>query len=166
MSRKRKRQFGRLVTVAMALLLAAAALVTALVLTTNQAQALDPTEWEYVRGALDSYIASQYQADSEDGESGFTMESGPWSGGCGVGTTLKDRLDDNNDGVYLGEGDDAACAPILVDVLNGAGGGIIQATSLVTNWNTTTTDTTNTAEIAAKVANHEAAGFSTDITTY
>jgi hypothetical protein len=51
-------------------------------------------------------------------------------------------------------------------VLNGGGGGVVQGTAVISNWSSTTTDAATTALIATKVANHEAAGFSTDIVSY
>ncbi len=123
---------------------------------TEEANALSASEWTRVRGYLDSFITSQYTADTVDGESGFTIDA----------ATLRSRTDSNGDGVYLGEGDDAANAPVLVDVLNGYGGTFIQATSVMTTWNTTATDAATTSLIASKVTSHEAAGFSTDIVTY
>lgn len=122
----------------------------------EKANAMNVSEWTQVRTNLDNFITSQYVADTVDGESGFRIDA----------TTLKGRTDSNGDGVYLGEGDDAANAPVLVDVLNAYQGTFIQATSVVSTWNTTATDVATTNLIASKVANHETAGFSTDIITY
>lgn len=77
---------------------------------------------------------------------------------------LKAKLDSNSDNVILGEGDDAATAPILVDVLTGQ-------TTLIpgTSYRTTgvaAADTTVGPAMQTKVANHRAAGISTDIITY
>ncbi len=130
--------------------------------TTKQANAMDSTEWATVANAIDTYITTQYVA-TDDGEAGFLMEGGPWTGG---GTTLKDRIDSNNDGVVLGEGDDAANAPVLVDVYNPFTT-FIPGTSyrLVGAWRTGA-DITNAPALAGKVANHRTAGFSTDIVSY
>ncbi len=81
---------------------------------TGKANAMNSTEWATVANAIDTYIGNQYVA-TDDGEAGFLMDGGPWTG---AGTTLKDRIDSNNDGVVLGEGDDAANAPVLIDVYN------------------------------------------------
>jgi hypothetical protein len=43
--------------------------------TAQKASALDATEWAKVKGYLDSFITSQYQADAIDGESGFVIDS-------------------------------------------------------------------------------------------
>ncbi len=121
---------------------------------TDEASALNTSEWQKVAGYIDSYISGQYNP-ANDGEAGFTIDA----------ATLKSRLDSNGDNIYLGEGDDAAGAPILVDVLSGYSTWI-PATSLRVNWNSTAASTSTVNTIAAKVAAHENAGFSTDIITY
>lgn len=123
---------------------------------TEKASALDASEWAKVRGYLDSFITSQYTPDAVDGESGFLIDS----------PTLKGLIDSNGDNVFLGEGDDAANAPVVVDVLNGGGGGIIPTTAVISTWNSTTLNAATTNLIKTKVMNHEAAGFSTDIVSY
>ncbi|MHB1003592.1 MAG: hypothetical protein ACYC1B_07185, partial [Thermoleophilia bacterium] len=122
----------------------------------RDARALNASEWDTVRAALDSFITTQYTADAVDGESGFTTDA----------ATLKGQIDSDGDGTYLGEGDDAANAPVVVDVLNGGGGGIIQTTAVIGNWNSTALDAAHVSAVAGKVDAHEAAGFSTDVVVY
>ncbi len=151
----------RAAIIALGVLLLAGLLLTA-TSATQKANAMDATEWATVANAIDTYIGNQYVA-TDDGEAGFLMDGGPWTG---AGTTLKDRIDSNNDGVILGEGDDAANAPILVDIYPGWIT-FIPGTSyqLVGSWRTGA-DTTNAPAVAGKVANHRTAGFSTDIVSY
>ncbi len=162
MSNQKKRRVRNLTFIMLPALIIALAILPALLIAEEPADALTTSEWTKVRTALDNYITSQYVPDSVGGESGFVIDA----------ATLKGRMDSNGDGTYLGEGDDAANAPVLVDVLNGGGGGIVQGTSVVTKWNDNTAannDTTsvaNTNLIASKVTNHDSAGFSTDIVSY
>ncbi|RJQ42682.1 MAG: hypothetical protein C4534_09730 [Gaiellales bacterium] len=163
MSKKRRRQVGRVTVAALITLLVAMSAFTAIFLSSQEdAQALSASEWEYVRQALEDFVAAQYQYDSVGGESGFITDA----------ATLKTQIDSNNDGIYLGEGDDAANAPVLVDVLENQATWI-PATSSRSYWNgsvTTTTGptlgTTSVNQIAGRVDAHEAAGFSTDVVVY
>ena len=110
-------------------------------------------DWETVRSTIDSYVQSQYVA-TDDGEAGYVTTA----------DALKLKIDSNSDGVYLGEGDDAANAPVLVDVL-GSQTTLIPGTSnrvIVT----TAADPTYAPLIAARVQAHRDAGFSTDIIDY
>jgi hypothetical protein len=125
-------------------------------LTDREARALSAGEWSTVHTAVDNFITGQYQADAVDGESGFTTDA----------ATLKGQIDSNADSTYLGEGDDAANAPVLVDVLNGGFGGMIQTTAVLGSWNTTALDAAHVNAVAAAVDAHEAAGFSTDVVVY
>ena len=156
MSKERKFQISRTaIALIVALLLGVAVMLPALILGGKDAQAIDASEWATVAQYLDAYIDAQYSA-TDDGEAGFLLTA----------AALKTRLDSNNDGTYLGEGDDAANAPVIVDVLNGAFGGIVPKTSVMTSWSTTAGDAATIDEIAAWVAKHESAGFSTDIVNY
>ncbi len=129
---------------------------------TNQASALSSSEWAAVAGAIDSYINAQY-SPADDGEAGFLLDGGPWTG---TGTTLKDRIDSNNDGVILGEGDDAANAPVLVDVYSPFST-FIPGTNyrLSGSWRTGANNI-NAPAVKAKVQAHRDAGFSDTIVTY
>ena len=151
----------RVAIIALGVLLLAGLLLTA-TSATQKANAMDPTEWATVAGAIDTYINNQYVA-TDDGEAGFVLQGGPYTG---TGTTLKDRIDSNNDGVILGEGDDAANAPVLIDVYSPFTT-FIPGTSyrLVGAWRTGA-DATNAPALAGKVDDHRTAGFSTDIVSY
>ena len=131
---------------------------------TQRANAMDSTEWATVANAINDYVTTQYVA-ADDGEAGFLLQGGPYTG---TGTTLKDRIDSNNNGVILGEGDDAANAPVLVDVRIDRTK-FIPGTSLRTIGSNTwrdSADAINAPAIADKVADHRTAGFSTDIVSY
>ncbi|HDY69779.1 MAG TPA: hypothetical protein ENH54_02455, partial [Actinobacteria bacterium] len=96
MSIKRKRHVRKLTfTIVPVLLIAIAAMVPAFLMTNDSADAMDLSEGTVVANAIDTYINSQYVA-TDDGEAGFLMDGGPWTG---TGATLKDRIDSNNDGV-------------------------------------------------------------------
>ncbi|RJQ41876.1 MAG: hypothetical protein C4534_11270 [Gaiellales bacterium] len=128
-------------------------------------------QWEYVRGRIDAFISTQaqYAQYGNNGEAGFTIDR----------DALRGRIDSNGNmnlttGVgVLGEGDDAANAPVLVDNLITTAN-VIPGTSVRCNWsggygNTTAPncfDVGKVNEIAARVNAHEAAGFSTDIVVY
>ncbi len=154
MSARRKHRLGLVVIVALALALAAAGVAASLSLASGGMDAIDQTDWQKVAGYLDSYIDSQYNAN-DDGEAGFLVTA----------AELKNRIDSNGDNTFLGEGDDAANAPILVDVLN-TWSTWLPATSLRVAWNSDAASQVNIDKIKTKVANHEAAGFSTDIIDY
>jgi len=137
----------------------------------QEASALTSDQWTVVRNAVKGYIASQAQY-ADDGEAGFTINR----------ATLKGRIDSNGNmsptgstaptnvtGV-LGEGDDAANAPVIVDNLFSQGN-VIPGTSVRCNWNASygtanCFDADKVAEIAGRVNAHEAAGFSTDLVVY
>lgn len=141
----------RHVTFAVAfLLLGALFLVAASVF--NKANALGPSEWETVRGQVAGYIAGQYQP-GDDGEAGFVMSP----------AALKSRLDSNGDNIYLGEGDDAALAPVLVDVYSSSTW--IPRTSYRTAW-TVAADAGNASALKGWVQKRAAAGFNYDLVTY
>lgn len=146
-----------------AILIALTELVPAFLSTGTRAQALSPSEWEILRGNISSFITSQYEP-ADDGEAGFLVTAG----------ALKNQLDSNGDmnpatgaGV-LGEGDDAALAPVLVDIL---GGSItwIPGTSYripsTDNW-FGAANTANSTAIRNLVQRRHAAGFNYDIVTY
>lgn len=137
----------------------------------QQADALSASQWEYVRSAVQGFFAGQAQYSS-DGEAGFLIER----------TALKSRLDSNGNWdlsaasaptQVLGEGDDAANAPVLVDNLISTPN-VIPGTSVRCNWSggygsataPNCFDANKVNQIAARVNAHEQAGFSTDIVVY
>lgn len=137
----------------------------------DDASALSGAQWEVVRSAVQTFIASQTQY-SADGEAGFTIDR----------DTLKGRLDTNSDwdltagdapSSVLGEGDNALNAPVLVDNLITTGN-VIPGTSVRCNWSggygsataPNCFDAGKVTNIADRVNAHEAAGFSTDIVVY
>lgn len=138
---------------------------------TKEANALSSGEWESVRGYIASFYANQYTAGS-DGEAGFTINR----------TTLKSRIDSNANWdltaanaptQILGEGDDAANAPVLLDNLVSTAN-VIPGTSVRCNYSggygsataPNCFDTGKVTDIENRVNAHEAAGFSTDIVLY
>jgi hypothetical protein len=131
-------------------------LVVMAIFASSQASALSSGEWETVRSSIDSYVTSQYVA-TDDGEAGFVMTA----------DTLKPLIDSNGDNTYLGEGDDAANAPVLLDVLGGQTT-MIPATSLraLTSSSQNPVDATFAPLSLAKVNQHRNAGFSTTIVDY
>ncbi|MCL5882855.1 MAG: hypothetical protein M1539_02595, partial [Actinobacteria bacterium] len=161
-------------------LLSRTAIILALVLTTllvvvfynsQQAQALSPSQWETVRGYINSYYGGAQYNSSLDGEAGFRMgkvalwnrldsngDIQPNAGAAGVGSTGTTVT-----GV-LGEGDDMANRPVLIDNLSGQTA-YIPGTEFRCNWNADQScfaDSSITA-IREIVDAHKAAGFSTDI---
>jgi hypothetical protein len=138
----------------------------------KQASALSPSQWETVRSYIDSYFSGQYNAGL-DGEAGIRMGK----------VDLWNRLDSNGDispnagagvganGVavtgVLGEGDDAANRPVLIDNLR-TQTNIIPGTEFRCNWNANEDCYADTSISAIRqiVDNHAAAGFSTDIVDY
>lgn len=133
---------------------------------TKQASAIDATERASIQSAIDSYIDSQYGAGGDDGEAGFLITA----------DAVAPRLNNDGDagtatGDYLDEGDNAANAPVFVDVLYG-NGILLPATSVrVRSSNfadqSSQGDTYNYAvEVANKVQAHRDAGFSTDLVIY
>ncbi|MBI5871402.1 MAG: fibronectin type III domain-containing protein [Actinobacteria bacterium] len=112
-------------------------------------------QWATVAQYIDSFVQSQY-VGTDDGEAGFITTA----------AQLKGQLDSNSDNTILGEGDDAALAPVVVDVLSSQGTWI-PGTSyrLVGAWYTSA-DTTNAPAVRSWVQKREAAGFNIDIVTY
>ncbi|MHB9111699.1 MAG: fibronectin type III domain-containing protein [Thermoleophilia bacterium] len=139
----------------------------------QQAQALSGSQWNTVRGYINSYFGgSQYNA-ATDGEAGFRMGK----------VELWNRLDSNgniapNAGAAVGsagaavtgvagEGDNMASRPVLIDNLR-TQTAVIPGTEFRCNWNVDN-DCFSSASITAVreiVDNHKAAGFSTDIVDY
>ncbi|MFA5801133.1 MAG: hypothetical protein WC911_01515 [Thermoleophilia bacterium] len=131
------------------------------------AKGMDSTQWEKVRGYVDKYLNDQYNA-ADDGEAGYLEGK----------ITIQDRLDNGgvlglsavHNATYLGEGDDAANAPVLVDNLMQLTN-IIPGTSFRCRWNAGTDggnclSTSSAATVKGLVDAHAAAGFSTDIIVY
>jgi len=134
--------------------------------------ATNTTDLTTVRTYVAAYIAKQYVVgDAAEGDTGFVRDR-DW---------LRARIDSNGDmnttsgaGV-LGEGDDPANAPLLIDTLNQTG--VVPGTSLQCAYNsgsggaagTGTTNCFDSAELAlvkTKLDARAAAGFSTDMVTY
>lgn len=174
MSKQRKRQFRFATFVLVSAILAIAALAPAFL--SDEASALNASkgEWEKVRDYLHKYIASQYQYgpdgkantadDPAQGEAGFIMDQ----------ENLKTRLDNNKpggDNVYLGEGDDAKNAPVLVDNFYAADN-VIPGTGVRCNWNGDPADAASCLSadrvntVKNRVTAHQEAGFSTDVVFY
>ncbi|MEK6537195.1 MAG: fibronectin type III domain-containing protein, partial [Actinomycetota bacterium] len=130
----------------------------------QQAGAVTATEQTKILGYVNSYITGQYVAAGQ-GEAGFVMDA----------AAVKLRIDSNNNigalgtaGV-LGEGDNAATAPVLVDVLVSTAN-VIPGTSARCLWSSTTgngcLEAAQVTTIKNRVNAHEAAGFSTDVVAY
>lgn len=168
------RMMYRTAVVLLGLMLALGLLVAVNGATTQKASAvMTPAQWENVRSFIDAYYGgSQYNAGL-DGEAGFRMGK----------IDLWNRLDSNGNispnagagvganGVavtgVLGEGDDMANRPVLIDNLR-TQTNMIPGTEFRCNWNANEdcfADASITA-IRQIVDNHEDAGFSTDIVDY
>src|SRR5450759_2109430 len=131
-----------------AMMLMAILLVTAVFVVINQTQqasAMGPSQWETVRGYIDSFYGGSQSGGTLNGEAGFRMTK----------ATLVSALDSNNNispkyaalptsgtvpgpttvtGV-LGAGDDAANRPVLIDNLM-TRTDIIPGTEFRCNWST------------------------------
>lgn len=164
MSERKRRRFRLTVFSALPVLLVVAAIVPVFLLASAPAGAINASDWSKVRTYIDSYISSQFQPE-DDGEAGFVLDA----------AAVHQRIDSNNDidtlgtaGV-LGEGDDAAGVPVLVDVLASTPN-VIPGTSARCIWNGTTglgcLETSQINTIKNRVNAHEAAGFSTDVVAY
>ncbi|MFA6000956.1 MAG: hypothetical protein WC828_02460 [Thermoleophilia bacterium] len=142
-----------------AILLLALLMVTMVLVVISQANAASSlpsdTNWNTVKTAINSYITGQFGAGGAEGEAGFTIDN----------AGLKPRIDSNGDNNYLGEGDDAKNAPVLIDNLMGFTT-IIPATSYRCAWNSNCFEDANVATVKGLVDAHAAAGFSTDTVVY
>ncbi|MHB0867274.1 MAG: fibronectin type III domain-containing protein [Thermoleophilia bacterium] len=136
----------------------------------TQAQALDATQWEKVRGYIASYYGGPQSGGGLDGEAGFRMGK----------VALWNRLDSNGDiqpnaGTLVGsagaavtgvagEGDDMANRPVLIDNLM-TQTAFIPGTEFRCNWNVDQScfSDSSITMIRELVDAHAAAGFSTDI---
>ncbi|MEK7817256.1 MAG: hypothetical protein AAB281_03280, partial [Actinomycetota bacterium] len=112
-----------------ALLVAMAIAVPAFLISGESADALSASDWTVVKTAVNSYLTGTQSGIGADGEEGYLMTQ----------AQLKGRIDSNGDGQsapttnYLGEGDDAANAPVLVDNLYTTAN-VIPGTSVRCNW--------------------------------
>ncbi|MHB9112774.1 MAG: hypothetical protein ACYC4D_09165 [Thermoleophilia bacterium] len=151
MSRRRK---SRIALIGLPMLLVA--LLTGVLVSQFASALTGPPggQWATVAQYVDAYIQSQYSA-TDDGEAGFIYPI----------ATLKTDLDSNNDGVYLGEGDLATNAPVLVDVANKFGGSWIPGTSAFNSY-TASASVANADAVKAAVDKHITAGFSDKIVNY
>jgi len=102
------------------------------------AVALSTTEWESVAAAIESFIT----------------------------TSLKDRLDSNGDNVILGEGDNAANAPVLIDSIDTWSNWIPGTSIRISGGATKAATVANASAVATIVNNHRAAGFTDDMVIY
>jgi hypothetical protein len=136
----------------------------------QQAKALSTTQWEKVRGYINSYYGGPQYNASLNGEDGFRMGK----------VALWNRLDSNGDispnagaavgsaGVAVtgvaGEGDDMANRPVLIDNLM-TQLAFIPGTEFRCNYNVDQScySDSSLTSIRQIVDAHAAAGFSTDI---
>ena len=135
---------------------------------TNKAQGITLSDWAKLQGYVDSYIQRQYSASGE-GEGSVAPAA---KGGFYINqAALKSELDSNGDGTILGEGDDLANAPVLVDNLNQLTTAI-PGTSFRCNWSSPTAgnncfEAGAVSDVKTLVDNHEAAtGHVPDVVDY
>ena len=137
-----------------------AVIVPAIALAHSSSAPAAGTDWDKVQTYINNYITKQYNA-ADEGEAGFYVDQ----------AALKTSLDSNNDGTILGEGDDLANAPVLVDNLNQLTT-MIPGTSFRCNWNSAIAgnncfEAGAVADVKTLVNNHEAAtGKVPDIIDY
>lgn len=123
--------------------------------TNRQANALTTDEWHVVAQYLNEYVAEQdYSID--DGEAGYLIDS-IW---------LKESLDSDGNGIFLGEGDDTANVPVLVDVYDSSSTWIPGTSSGLRFPASSAASISNADALMDEVQKHENAGFSTDIIVY
>jgi hypothetical protein len=103
---------------------------------------------------INSYINKQFSS-TDEGEAGFYVDQ----------AALKTRLDSNGDGTILGEGDDMANAPVMVDNLDMIPT-IIPGTEFRCVWNVDCFSASSVNDVKQLVDSHKAAGFSTDVVDY
>ena len=116
--------------------------------TTNKAQGITLSDWAKLQGYVDSYIQRQYSASGE-GEGSVAPAA---KGGFYINqAALKSELDSNGDGTILGEGDDLANAPVLVDNLNQLTT-VIPGTSFRCNWSSPTAGNPRNSASAAMIS--------------
>ncbi|MDO8735964.1 MAG: HYR domain-containing protein, partial [Thermoleophilia bacterium] len=132
----------------------------------QQAGATNTSDLAKVKTYVASYITNQFGAGGNEGEDGFIMTA----------AQLNSRMNTVGPGdvITLGEGDDAANAPVLVDNFS-SNATWIPGTTNRCFWNTGAAgvgvaencfNTGPLAGVKAKVDAHKAAGFSTDIVVY
>jgi len=154
----------RTAVVLMGFLLAAMLIVT--VANSQQAGATNASDLAKVQTYVASYISNQFGAGGNEGEEGFIITA----------AQLNSRLNTVGPGdvITLGEGDNAANAPVLVDNFS-SNASFIPGTTNRCFWNTGAGSTGKAencfnsgplASVKAKVDAHAAAGFSTDIVVY
>ncbi|MDO8735692.1 MAG: fibronectin type III domain-containing protein [Thermoleophilia bacterium] len=158
-----KRGFKRTVFIVLPVLLLVAAIVPVFLSTSAPAGATNMSDLARVRAYVSSYISNQFTPGSE-GEDGFLISA----------ASLHSRLNPISDGFVLGEGDDAAGAPVLVDNLANQTSWIPGTTNRCA-WNTgagtpgvleNCFDPAVLDQVRARADAHAAAGFSTDIVVY
>ncbi len=154
-----------------------AAVVFVVIIQSQQANALLSTEQQYVADNLNAFVSAQIDQYADeanafnDGEGGFIRNAkvgtGPsdpnWSKG------LVGQVNSNGDATYLGEGDDLANFPVLVDAYT-TDTKWIPGTPMGLRIANTATFTSgapgNIEMIRGQVALHNEAGMSTDIVSY
>ncbi|MDO8735693.1 MAG: hypothetical protein Q7K29_01225 [Thermoleophilia bacterium] len=168
MSRRQKRHFKWVTFTILPVLLALVALVPAFFSFYDRADATDASDWTKVKNYVAAYFAYQYDA-AEQGEAGYLISA----------ASLNTRINSVNDAAILGEGDNAATAPVMVDNL-GTSGTWIPGTSERCQWNVGSQgsaapltgysqncfDNQVVNRVKAKVDAHANAGFSTDLVVY
>lgn len=174
MSKKRKHQVGRVTRGALMTLLVAMTVFTAVFLSTdNKASAIDGTQWETLRGYIQDYFGGAQYDPARGGTAGFTYNKVDLQAALDSNDNISPKAGSppGDNGVtvtgVLGEGDDAANAPILIDNLMGQTN-IIPGTSFRCNWSTDDScfSEASVTMVRELVDAHKAAGFSTDIVDY
>ncbi len=127
------------------------------------------SDWAKVQCYVDKYIQSQATTAGYGGGSNIAGKSGYFIDRSTQSDSLQPELDSNNDGTILGEGDDLAKAPVLVDNLAQLTT-MIPGTSFRCIWNSATAncfDPGAVADVKTLVNDHEAAtGQVPDIVDY
>ena len=114
------------------------------------------TDWQKVQCYANSYIQRQVSANGE-GEGSVALSTTSPDGFYVNQPTLKSMVDSNGDGTYLGEGDDLAKAPVLIDNLNQLTT-VIPGTNFRCNWTENSCfEPGAVADVKNLVDNHEAA---------
>ncbi|MCL4310187.1 MAG: hypothetical protein M0Z32_05445 [Actinomycetota bacterium] len=128
----------------------------------SRANGIGVSDWTKLQQYVDAYIQRQYTPNGE-GEGSVTQnKEGFYVNQAG----LHGMLDSNGDGTILGEGDDLAKAPVLIDNLSGFTT-LIPGTSFRCNWNTSCFGASAVADIRGEVDAHEAAtGLVPDVINY
>ncbi len=129
----------------------------------SMGSATTASERQYIGNKLDAYLASQPATPGDtSGESGVVIMGG--SAAPTANGTLHKRVDSTDDGIVLGEGDNAANSPIIVDAFTGTTVFIPGTSERINAANMA--DSANVDLIRNEVIKHRRAGLSTDIVVY